>query len=69
SSPDLPAIDSPALVIVGAEDAITPPEDARAMAAAIPHARLVVVDGAGHLPGLEQPEPVNALISEFLTKL
>lgn len=69
SSPDLPAIDSPALVIVGAEDTITPPEDADAMAAAIPHARLVVVDGAGHLPGLEQPEPVNALISEFLTKL
>ena len=59
----------PTLVIVGAEDPITPPSDARAMADAIPAARLVVVEGAAHLPGLEQPGAVNGPIAEFLQEL
>lgn len=69
STPDLPAIDVPTLVIVGAEDGITPPEQARAMADAIPGARLEVVEGAGHLPGLEDPPAVNWVISDFLETL
>jgi 3-oxoadipate enol-lactonase len=59
----------PTLVIVGAEDAITPPSEARAMAGAIPGARLAIVGGAAHLPGLEQEEVVNARIAEFLAEL
>lgn len=69
SSPDLHHIDSPTLVLVGSEDAITPPDDAQAIAAAIPGARMEVVDGAAHLPGVERPEAVNALVSEFLATL
>jgi 3-oxoadipate enol-lactonase len=46
----------PTLVIVGAEDAITPPAEARAMAGAIPGARLVEIPSAGHLANLEAPE-------------
>jgi YbgC/YbaW family acyl-CoA thioester hydrolase len=56
----------PALVIVGAEDAITPPDTARRVAAAIPGARLVVVPGAGHVPMLERPRESTAAMAEFL---
>ena len=56
----------PALVIVGAEDVVTPPEAARRMAAAIPGARLVVVPGAGHVPTVERPQESTAAIAEFL---
>ncbi|MEO6056346.1 MAG: alpha/beta fold hydrolase [Gemmatimonadales bacterium] len=56
----------PALVIVGEEDVMTPPDGARRMAAAIPGARLVVVPGAGHLPPVERPAETTAAILEFL---
>lgn len=58
--------DLPTLVIVGADDQLTPPDQARRMAAAIPGARLEVVPGAGHLTPLEQPEVVSRLVREFL---
>ena len=56
----------PTLVIVGAEDTITPPDAARRMAAAIPGARLVVVPNAGHVPSVERPNETTAAIVEFL---
>lgn len=56
----------PTLVLVGAEDAITPPETARAMADALPDARLVVVPEAGHLAPLEQPRVVNEAMVPWL---
>ncbi|MBW3554273.1 MAG: alpha/beta fold hydrolase [Gemmatimonadetes bacterium] len=68
-TPELPGLSVPALVIVGAEDSITPPDQARAMAAALPQARLEIVDGAAHLPGLENAPVVNRLISDFLDTL
>ena len=66
STGDLPGIDVPTMVVVGAEDPITPPAEARAMADAIPGARLEIVEGAAHLPGLEQPSVTNFLIADFL---
>ncbi len=59
----------PTLVLVGAEDRLTPPEESRAMAAAIPGATLVEIADAGHLPGLEQPETTNAALQRFLAEL
>jgi 3-oxoadipate enol-lactonase len=56
----------PTLVIVGEEDAITPPDAARRMAAAIPGARLVVISGAGHLTPVERPSDTTAAILDFL---
>jgi 3-oxoadipate enol-lactonase len=56
----------PTLVLVGEEDALTPPESARRMAAAIPEARLVVVPGAGHVTPFERPSETTAAILEFL---
>ncbi len=65
SSPLLPGIDVPTLVIVGEEDAITPPGDAERMANAIPNAKLVRIAGAGHLSNYENADEVNAAISQF----
>src|SRR5262249_39554733 len=59
----------PALVMVGAEDRLTPPARANAMAAAIPDARLIGVAGAAHLPTLEQPPVVTDAIRAFLRGL
>jgi len=53
------------MVVVGDQDAITPPALARSMAAAIPGAKLVVVHGAGHLVPMEQPETTTQLLKEF----
>ncbi len=62
----LATITVPALVIVGREDALTPPPGARAMAEGIPDARLVEVPRAGHLSPLENPRAVNAALRDFL---
>ena len=59
----------PTLVVVGADDQITPPETAKAMAEAIPGAQLAVLPGAGHLTPLERPQEVTRLIAEFLGTL
>lgn len=63
---ELPGITVPALVLVGAEDAVTPPAEAHALAAALPRARLAVLPGAGHLPPLETPAAFQAALVGFL---
>ncbi|MFD3654108.1 alpha/beta fold hydrolase [Streptomyces sp. NPDC058620] len=59
----------PVLVVVGADDSYTPVEDARVTHALIPGSGLAVVDRAGHLPNLEQPERFNAALLGFLACL
>lgn len=66
---DLPGIRTPTLVIAGEHDAITPPDTARAMADALPDARLAIVQGAGHLANLENPDAFNAALHDFLEEL
>lgn len=63
------AIRAPTLVVVGREDRLTPPKYAAYLAAAIPGARLVEVDGAGHFAQLEQPAAVNAALRGYLLSL
>jgi pimeloyl-ACP methyl ester carboxylesterase len=58
--------DIPTLVMVGEADSLTPPDQGRAMAEAIPGATLVVIGGAGHLPPVEQPNEVTRRIREFI---
>lgn len=58
--------DCPALVMVGALDDNTPPAHARALAAAIPGARLETLAGAGHALPLEQPEAVLRVLLPWL---
>ncbi|MCA1653004.1 MAG: alpha/beta fold hydrolase [Sphingomicrobium sp.] len=63
------AIVAPTLVLCGAEDRITPPLLSAELTALIPSARLVLIEGAGHLPNLEQPTAFNAAIDSFLAQL
>ena len=69
STPLLGKIAVPTLVLVGAEDVITPPPLAEAMAGAIPGASLVVVPGAGHLPTLEQPHAVTEALQSLARRV
>jgi pimeloyl-ACP methyl ester carboxylesterase len=55
----------PTLVLVGEQDALTPPADARAMADAIPGAQFATVPGAGHLTPMERPGAVAAALADF----
>ena len=49
----------PTLIACGDRDLITPAEHSEAMAAELPKSELVIVDGAGHLVQLEQPEIID----------
>jgi len=64
-----PAIAVPALAMAGAEDGSTPPDLVRATAEMIPGCGFEVIEGAGHLPCVEQPRAVAALITRFLAGL
>jgi len=68
STPVLATIHRPTLILVGAEDAATPPAASEKMRAAIPGSDLVVIPGAGHLSNLEQPVIFNAALDEFLQR-
>ena len=48
---------------------LTPIAEAQKLATAIPNAELVVIPRAGHLSNLEQPEPFNAALATFLSRL
>jgi 3-oxoadipate enol-lactonase len=56
----------PTLVVCGREDRATEPACSERIAARIPGARLVWIDGAGHLSALEQPQAVNAALVPFV---
>ena len=66
SRPTLGDIRCPALVLVGAEDELTPPERAAELAGGIAGARLVTVPQSGHVSTLEQPEEVTRALREWL---
>jgi len=59
----LPRIAAPTLCLVGELDTETPPAYAAAIAALVPHARVVVVPGAGHLVNAEAPDAVSAALA------
>lgn len=69
SRPTLETIDVPVLIIVGEEDAVTPPKEARAMHEAIAGSRLEIIAQAGHLSSLERPAAFNTALAELLTVL
>jgi proline iminopeptidase len=56
----------PTLVMAGRDDFVFPPECQRELAAGIPHARLQIIDRAGHSPHSEQTAEVMAAIRHFL---
>lgn len=55
----------PALVLVGSEDKVTPPEAAKEMAGALLNAELQVIEGAAHLSPMERPHDVNQALLDW----
>jgi pimeloyl-ACP methyl ester carboxylesterase len=68
-TPDFAArLTMPILLIQGDADQVTPARsNAEVLARAVPHARLEVLPGAGHLPEVERWPEVNELVRRFLT--
>jgi 3-oxoadipate enol-lactonase len=64
--PCLAAIKCPTLVIVGDQDLATPPALARELHDGIAGSQFAVIDNAAHVPAVEQPEALNALLAGFL---
>jgi 3-oxoadipate enol-lactonase len=65
----LPKIQVPTLILVGEQDAITPPAAARAMHDHIRNSELHVIPDAGHMSNLENPTAFNNCLKAFLQKL
>ncbi|HKE56060.1 MAG TPA: alpha/beta fold hydrolase [Pyrinomonadaceae bacterium] len=65
----LSKINVPTLIVVGSEDAITPVPDSERMHAAISGSRLVIIENAGHVSNVEQPEQFNQAFSDFLARI
>jgi len=62
----LPTVDCPAIAIVGREDQWSPVAQHEAIVAMIRGAELRVVEGAGHMSPVEQPEAFNQILGAWL---
>lgn len=65
----LGSISIPTLIICGREDQVTPLEQSENMHETIKGSVLKVIDNAGHVSNLEQPDEFNKHLSDFLTVL
>ena len=68
SRPILGEIDVPTAVLTASGDTLIPPEVSSSMADAIPEADLVVLEGAGHLSNLEDPQGFNTAVRAVLSR-
>ncbi len=68
ATPVLSTIHCPTLIVVGDQDAITPPALSEDMQRGIPGAELVVIPNAGHMSNMEQPAAFNAALASFLER-
>ena len=66
TSTRLPSLDAPTLVVHGTEDRMLVVDNGRLIARLVPDARLVELEGVGHMFWWEQPERVAELLAEFL---
>jgi len=66
---DIGKINIPVLVLCGAEDKMTPPENSRYLKDHIPGARMALLENAGHFVMMENPEAFNRTLKEFALSL
>ncbi|MGP4018058.1 alpha/beta fold hydrolase [Saccharopolyspora sp. 5N708] len=69
SATALRSFPGPALVVVGAEDTLTPPENARDLANALPNSELLVLPDTGHLPSMESPDAFADAVIPWLSRI
>lgn len=65
----LDEISVPALIMCGREDTVTPPAESESLHKHIANSVLHIIDNAGHLSNLEQPDKFNRYLSEFIAGL
>ena len=65
---DLPDMHTPACIIWGKNDTVTPPEVAEDFENLLPDADLYWIDKCGHAPMMEYPEEFNKILQKWLTK-
>lgn len=65
----LAQLKQPALIIVGTEDAISPPAEMRSIAELIPHVQFVEIPDAGHMTPLENAGAVTESLQRFVTEI
>jgi pimeloyl-ACP methyl ester carboxylesterase len=59
-------VTAPVLMISGSEDRVNPiDKNAALLAKAMPKARLEIIEGIGHLPEVEAPDKINAMLRAF----
>lgn len=62
-------METPTLVLCGAEDRATMPEVVRGLAELLPNGRFELIEGAGHIPSIERPAAVVEAIGGYLVEL
>lgn len=62
----LAGVPTPALIVVGADDRVVPPECGELYRAALPNARLETINNCGHAVDLEQPALLASKVGAFL---
>ena len=64
----LASVSVPTLILMGKDDRLCPRDRHERMHELIPHSVFRIIEGAGHLPTLEQPQAVNTALLEWLNR-
>ena len=67
--PHLAEINTPALILHGRYDWVTPMSGANEMAQKLPHAQIHVFEQAGHMVFIEEPEELVSVLKQWITSL
>lgn len=66
--PQLGAVETPALLLTGADDIPTPVENAKKAHAKLPNSELTIIPAAGHSSAIERPRAVTEALETFIGK-
>jgi len=66
---NLGKIDLPALILVGDKDFFTPVSEMEVVASKLKNSKLAVIENAGHMPNMEQPEAFNKAVKTFYAEI
>ncbi|MBO0906089.1 alpha/beta fold hydrolase [Jiella sonneratiae] len=67
-TPRLPEIAAPALVLYGTEDPAAHPQDNQKIADALQNGELLALEGARHLPNMEDPDRFNRIVIDWCNR-
>ena len=65
--PDLSKLKIPTLILHGDQDAIVPASESAFAASQIPNSKLLILNGAGHVPTMTHPREITSAINKFFS--